>query len=239
MNINEDIIELIWKNTKFSEYAKTALISRDFSKNLKNISEEDKLKVIYNSKTTTEFIIYYTIKTAKEFNYNFNESKIKYTRNILNRHYKYDKYKSIEFVMIFCEYVELVLHSLNRNYRMLYKKICNLKNKFNDIEITKESYVEIISFFLKQNLKSNEQVYNTQKYNISTKTLSRAVVILLLFEINRMVYNRNIDDKKRSNILITIQSKKSNEFITILKKENYPKYLNNKIQSMYLEHINI
>jgi len=238
MNINEDIIELIWKNTKFSEYAKTALISRDFSKNLKNISEEDKLKVIYNSKTTTEFIIYYTIKTAKEFNYNFNESKIKYTRNILNRYYKYDKYKYIEFVTIFCEYVELVLHSLNRNYRMLYKNICNLKNKFNDIKITKDSYVEIISFILKQNLKSKQQVYNTKKYNISTNTLSRAAVILLLFEINRMVYNRNIDDKKRSDLLITMQSKKSNEFIGILKKENYPKYLNNKILSMFREHVN-
>lgn len=239
MNINEDIIELIWKSTKFSEYAKTALISRDFSKNLKNISEEDKLKVIYDSKTTTEFIIYYTIKIANEYNYNFKECKICYTRKNLNKHYKYDKYKSIESVMIFCEYVELVLHSLNRNYRILYKKLCNLKNKFNDIKITKDSYVEIISFILKQNLKSNEQVYNTQKYNISTNTLSRAAVILLLFEINKMVYNRNIDDIKRSHLLITMQSKKSDEFIGILKKENYPKYLNNKILSMFLEHVNI
>jgi hypothetical protein len=239
MNINEDIIELIWKNTKFSEYAKTALISRDFSKNLKNISEENKLKVIYDSKTTTEFIIYYTIKIANKYNYNFKECKICYTRKSLNKHYKYDKYKSIESVMIFCEYVELILHSLNRNYRILYKKLCNLKNKFNDIEITKDTYVDMISFILKQNLKSNEQVYNTKKYNKSTNTLSRAVVILLLFEINRMVYNRNIDDKKRSHILITMQSKKSNEFITILNKENYPKYLNNKILSMFLEHVNI
>ena len=69
--------------------------------------------------------------------------------------------------------------------------------------------------------------------------MSRAVVILLLFEINRMVYNRNIDDIKRSHLLITMQSKKSDEFIGILKKENYPKYLNNKILSMFLEHVNI
>lgn len=239
MNINEDIIELIWKNTKFPEYAKTTLISKDFSKNLKNISEEDKIKVIYNSKTTTEFIIYYTIKIANKYNYNFKEYKINFTRKNLNKFYNFDKYKSIESVVIFCEYVELVLHSLNRNYRMLYEKLCDLKNKFNDIKITKDSYVEIISFILKQNLKPNQQVYNTQKYNISTNTLSRAAVILLLFEINRMVYNRNIDDKKRSDLLITMQSKKSNEFIGILKQENYPKYLNNKILSMFREHVNI
>ena len=130
MNINEDIIELIWEHTKFPEYKKTALISRDFSKNLKNISKENQLKIIYESKTTTEFIIYYSVKIAKEFNYIFNKKKIDYMRENLNKFYKFDSYKSIGLIEILCEYVEIALHSLNKNHNMLLKKLNGLKDIF-------------------------------------------------------------------------------------------------------------
>ena len=59
MNINEDIIDLVCEHINYTEYAKTASISKRFADIIRNIPITTKYKNIYKNNTNNNFILYY------------------------------------------------------------------------------------------------------------------------------------------------------------------------------------
>lgn len=232
MNINEDIIDLICEHINYTEYAKTASISKRFAENIKNIPINSKYKIIYNNSTNNDFILFYLKHIAKKYNYKFTLNKVIYTRRALDLYWgNFNSYKRLGCPIILCDFLDISLNALNRNYAQIANFIKNINNRYNNVPITIESFGTIMSFLISQQIISNKSILNAGSYGNTTIVFYKIAVILIIFELNRECYNRNILNNDKIQLIINIQKEKSLEFIEYLNniKTAYPKYTYNII----------
>lgn len=232
MNINEDIIDLICEHINYTEYAKTATISKRFAENIRNIPTNSKYKNIYNNNTNNDFILFYLKHIAKKYNYKFTLNKELYTRRSLDLYWwDFNSYKKLDCPMILCDYIENSLNALNRNYVQIANFINNIVNRYNDIPITKQSFGVIMTFLLSQQLIIDKTILNTSSYGNITIVLYKLCITFIIFELNKEYYNRYISQNNKIQVIISLQKEKSLEFIEYLNsiKSSYPKYIYNII----------
>ena len=232
MNINEDIIDLICEHIDYTEYAKTASISKRFAENIRNIPINSKYKNIYNNNTNNDFILFYLKHKATKYNYNFTLNKVLYTRRALDLYwYDFNSYKSLGNPIILCDFLDNSLNALNRNYAQIANFIKNINNRYNNVPITIESFCKIMSFLISQQMIRDKTILNINSYGNITILLYNLCITLIIFELNRECYNRNILDNNKNQLIIDIQKEKSVEFTDYLNtiKTAYPKYIHNII----------
>jgi len=232
MYINEDIIDLICEHINYTEYAKTATISRRFAENIRNIPINSKYKIIYNNSANNDFILFYLKHKAKKYNYNFTLNKVLYTRRALDLYwYDFNSYKNLKCPLILCDFLDISLNALNRNYAQIANFIKNINNRYNNVPITFESFGTIMSFLISQQIITDKTILNINSYGNVTIVLYRLCTAIIVFEFNRECYNRNILDNDKIQPMINLQKEKSLEFIEYLNsiKTAYPKYIYNII----------
>jgi len=232
MNINEDIIDLVCEHINYTEYAKTASISKRFADIIRNIPITTKYKNIYKNNTNNNFILYYLKIITKKYNYKFSLNKIIYTREVLDLYWwNFNSYKNLECPMILCDCVEFPLHALNRNYTQIAKFIKNINNRYNDVPITQKSFNIIMIFLISQQLIIDKTILNTSSYGNITIVLYKICIAFIIFELNHEFYNRNNRNNDKIQVIINLQKEKSLEFINYLNsiKNLYPKYIHNII----------
>src|SRR5210317_983427 len=122
MNINEDIIDLVCEHINYKEYAKTSIICKRFYENIKNTPINTK----YKNNTNNDFILYYIKHIAKKYNYKFTFNKVIYTRRALDLYWSnFNSFKSLECPIILCDFLDISLNALNRNYAQIANFIKN------------------------------------------------------------------------------------------------------------------
>lgn len=232
MNINEDIIDLVCEHINYKEYAKTASISKRFADNIRNIPINTKYKNIYKNNTNNDFILYYIKHIAKKYNYKFTLNKILYTRRALDLYWwNFNNYKNIGSPIILCDFLDISLNALNRNYAKIANFIKNINNIYNNVPLTIESFSTIMSFLISQQMITDKTILNIYSYDNITTLLYRLCVLLIIFELNREYYNRKVSRNDKIQVMIDIQKEKSLEFIDYLNsiKTMYPRYIHNII----------
>ena len=232
MYINEDIIDLICEHVNYKEYVKTASISKRFAENIRNIPTNAKYKIIYNNSTNNDFILFYLKHKAKKYNYNFTLNKVLYTRRALDLYwYDFNSYKNLKCPLILCDYIDISLNAINRNYALIANFIKNINNRYNNVPITIESFGTIMSFLISQQIITNKTILNINSYGNVTIVLYRLCTAIIVFEFNRECYNRKILDNDKIQLMIDVQKEKSVEFTDYLNsiKTAYPKYIHNMI----------
>lgn len=228
MNINEDIIDLVCEHINYKEYAIVARISKRFADNIRNIPINTK----YKKNTNNDFILYYIKHIAKKYNYKFTLNKVLYTRRALDLYWSnFNNYKCLGCPIILCDFLDISLNALNRNYAQIANFIKNINNRYNNVPITIESFGTIMSFLISQQIITDKTILNIYSYGNITTLLYRLCVVLIIFELNRECYNRKILHNDKIQIMINIQKEKSVEFINYLNsiKTSYPKYIHNII----------
>ena len=232
MNINEDIIDLVCEHINYKEYAKAARISKRFAKNINNIPINTKYKNIYKNNTNDDFILYYLKLIAKKYNYKFSINKEIYTRRVLDLYWwDFNSYKNLKCPLVLCDFLDISLNALNRNYSQIANFIKNINNRYNNVPITKESFGVIMTFLLSQQLIIDKTILNTSSYGNITIVLYRLCITFIIFELNKEYYNRYISQNNKIQVIINLQKEKSLEFIEYLNsiKTAYPKYIYNII----------
>lgn len=232
MNINEDIIDLICEHINYTEYAKTATISKRFAENIRNIPTNSKYKNIYNNNTNNDFILFYLKHKAKKYKYKFTLNKVLYTRRALDLYWwDFNSYKNLKCPLVLCDFLDISLNALNRNYSQIANFIKNINNRYNNVPITIKSFSTIMSFLISQQIITDKTILNINSYGNVTIVLYRLCTAIIVFEFNRECYNRNILDNDKIQPMINLQKEKSLEFIDYLNsiKTAYPKYLYNII----------
>lgn len=228
MNINEDIIDLVCEHINYKEYVKVARISKRFADNIRNIP----ININYKNNTNNDFILYYIKHIAKKYNYNFTLNKVLYTRRALDLYWSnFNSYKSLECPIILCDFLDISLNALNRNYAKIANFIKNINNRYNNVPITIESFCTIMSFLISQQIITDKTILNIYSYGNITIVLYRLCVVLIIFELNRECYNRKVLDNNKNQVMIDVQKEKSLEFIDYLNstKTMYPRYIHNII----------
>jgi len=239
MNINDDIIDLVCENINYTEYAIAARISKRFAENIKNIPVNTKYKNIYKNNTNNDFILYYLKQISKKNNYKFTLNKVIYTRRVLDLYWwNLNNYKSLGCPIILCDYIDISLNALNRNYAQIANYIKNINNRYNDVPITIKSFNEIMTFLLSQQIITNKTILNINSYGNITTVLYKLCIALIIFEINHECYNRKFLNNDIIQQIINIQKEKSLEFIDYLNniKTVYPKYIYNIIVNKVKEY---
>lgn len=232
MNINEDIIDLICEHINYTEYAKTATISKRFAENIRNIPTNSKYKNIYNNNTNNDFILFYLKHKAKKYKYKFTLNKVLYTRRALDLYWwDFNSYKNLKCPHVLCDFLDISLNALNRNYSQIANFIKNINNRYNNVPITMKSFSTIMSFLISQQIITDKTILNINSYGNVTIVLYRLCTAIIVFEFNRECYNRNILDNDKIQPMINLQKEKSVEFIDYLNsiKIAYPKYIHNII----------
>jgi hypothetical protein len=232
MNINEDIIDLVCEHINYKEYAKAARISKRFAKNINNIPINTKYKNIYKNNTNDDFILYYLKLIAKKYNYKFSINKEIYTRRVLDLYWwDFNSYKNLKCPLVLCDFLDISLNALNRNYSQIANFIKNINNRYNNVPITIKSFSTIMSFLISQQIITDKTILNINSYGNVTIVLYRLCTAIIVFEFNRECYNRNILDNDKIQPMINLQKEKSLEFIEYLNsiKTAYPKYIYNII----------
>jgi hypothetical protein len=232
MNINEDIIDLICEHIDYTEYAKTASICKRFAENIRNIPTNSKYKIIYNNSTNNDFILFYLKHKAKKYNYKFTLNKVLYTRRALDLYwYNFNSYKNLKCPIVLCDFLDISLNALNRNYAQIANFIKNINNRYNNVPITFESFGTIMSFLISQQIITDKTILNIYLCGNITTVLYKLCIVLIIFEFNRECYNRNILDNNKIQLMIDVQKEKSVEFTDYLNsiKTAYPKYIHNII----------
>ena len=232
MNINEDIIDLICEHINYKEYVKTASVSKRFAEKIRNIPTNSKYKNIYENNTYCDFILFYLKHIAKKNNYKFTLNKVLYTRRALDLYWwNFDSYKNLECPLVLCDFLDISLNALNRNYAQIANFIKNINNRYNNVPITIKSFSTIMSFLISQQIITDKTILNINSYGNVTIVLYRLCTAIIVFEFNRECYNRNILDNDKIQPMINLQKEKSLEFIEYLNsiKTAYPKYIYNII----------
>ena len=139
--------------------------------------------------------------------------------------------KSLGNPIILCDFLDNSLNALNRNYAQIANFIKNINNRYNNVPITIESFCKIMSFLISQQMIRDKTILNINSYGNITILLYNLCITLIIFELNRECYNRNILDNNKNQLIIDIQKEKSVEFTDYLNtiKTAYPKYIHNII----------
>lgn len=226
-----DIADIIWKYIDLKDFFKTALISKIYYDIIKKISN-NKIYYIFKEKNINEYLLYYTIYISYRYKYNFKNKKIINFKNKISLYYL-ENHKNNEKILL--KFVELSLHSLNKNYKELYNAINSIN--YCDDNISYEAYINMFHFIVSQQdgLEHKSLFISSKNYSSDTKKLYRISIALLLFELNNNVIKKLENNKYEINKIgrvLKVQKVKCNDFLYYFNENGevrYPKYIKNII----------
>lgn len=220
-----DIIDIIWKYIDFEDYFKASLISKMYYEIIKNITN-NKIYYIFNEMSIYKYLLYYAMAISNKYRYNFKNKKIMNFKNKIVLYYLENNENNQKILLTF---IELALHSLNKNYKELYNTIKSIDNSINSI--TYNVYIYTLHFIISQQegIEYKSLFLMPNNYNSETIKLYKVSIALLLFNLNNFAYkNINSDINKIGLIISKIQKEKCIAFLDYFNEKNnakYPKYI--------------
>lgn len=220
-----DIVDIIWKYIDFKDYFKASLISKMYYEIIKNITN-NKIYYIFNEMSIYKYLLYYAMAISNKYRYNFKNKKIMNFKNKIVLYYLENNENNQKILLTF---IELALHSLNKNYKELYNTIKSIGNSINSI--TYNVYIYTLHFIISQQegIEYKSLFLMPNNYNSETIKLYKVSIALLLFNLNNFAYkNINSDINKIGLIISKIQKEKCIAFLDYFNEKNnakYPKYI--------------
>ena len=220
-----DIVDIIWKYIDFEDYFKASLISKMYYEIIKNITN-NKIYYIFNEMSIYKYLLYYAMAISNKYRYNFKNKKIMNFKNKIVLYYLENNENNQKILLTF---IELALHSLNKNYKELYNTIKSIDNSINSI--TYNVYIYTLHFIISQQegIEYKSLFLMPNNYNSETIKLYKVSIALLLFNLNNFAYkNINSDINKIGLIILKIQKEKCIAFLDYFNEKNnakYPKYI--------------
>lgn len=220
-----DIVDIIWKYIDFKDYFKASLISKMYYEIIKNITN-NKIYYIFNEMSIYKYLLYYAMAISNKYRYNFKNKKIMNFKNKIVLYYLENNENNQKILLTF---IELALHSLNKNYKELYNTIKSIGNNINSI--TYNIYIYTLHFIISQQegIEYKSLFLMPNNYNSETIKLYKVSIALLLFNLNNFAYkNINSDINKIGLIISKIQKEKCIAFLDYFNEKNnakYPKYI--------------
>jgi len=220
-----DIVDIIWKYIDFEDYFKASLISKMYYEIIKNITN-NKIYYIFNEMSIYKYLLYYAMAISNKYRYNFKNKKIMNFKNKIVLYYLENNENNQKILLTF---IELALHSLNKNYKELYNTIKSIGNSINSI--TYNVYIYTLHFIISQQegIEYKSLFLMPNNYNSETIKLYKVSIALLLFNLNNFAYkNINSDINKIGLIISKIQKEKCIAFLDYFNEKNdakYPKYI--------------
>jgi len=220
-----DIVDIIWKYIDFEDYFKASLISKMYYEIIKNITN-NKIYYIFNEMSIYKYLLYYAMAISNKYRYNFKNKKIMNFKNKIVLYYLENNENNQKILLTF---IELALHSLNKNYKELYNTIKSIGNSINSI--TYNVYIYTLHFIISQQegIEYKSLFLMPNNYNSETINLYKISIALLLFNLNNFAYkNINSDINKIGLIISKIQKEKCIAFLDYFnekKDAKYPKYI--------------
>ena len=220
-----DIVDIIWKYIDFEDYFKASLISKMYYEIIKNITN-NKIYYIFNEMSIYKYLLYYAMAISNKYRYNFKNKKIMNFKNKIVLYYLENNENNQKILLTF---IELALHSLNKNYKELYNTIKSIGNSINSI--TYNVYIYTLHFIISQQegIEYKSLFLMPNNYNSETIKLYKVSIALLLFNLNNFAYkNINSDINKIGLIISKIQKEKCIAFLDYFnekKDAKYPKYI--------------
>lgn len=220
-----DIVDIIWKYIDFEDYFKASLISKMYYEIIKNITN-NKIYYIFNEMSIYKYLLYYAMAISNKYRYNFKNKKIMNFKNKIVLYYLENNENNQKILLTF---IELALHSLNKNYKELYNTIKSIDISINSI--TYNVYIYTLHFIISQQegIEYKSLFLMPNNYNSETIKLYKVSIALLLFNLNNFAYkNINSDINKIGLIISKIQKEKCIAFLDYFnekKDAKYPKYI--------------
>lgn len=220
-----DIVDIIWKYIDFEDYFKASLISKMYYEIIKNITN-NKIYYIFNEMSIYKYLLYYAMAISNKYRYNFKNKKIMNFKNKIVLYYLENNENNQKILLTF---IELALHSLNKNYKELYNTIKSIDNSINSI--TYNVYIYTLHFIISQQegIEYKSLFLMPNNYSSETIKLYKVSIALLLFNLNNFAYkNINSDINKIGLIISKIQKEKCIAFLDYFNEKNnakYPKYI--------------
>jgi hypothetical protein len=220
-----DIVDIIWKYIDFEDYFKASLISKMYYEIIKNITN-NKIYYIFNEMSIYKYLLYYAMAISNKYRYNFKNKKIMNFKNKIVLYYLENNENNQKILLTF---IELALHSLNKNYKELYNTIKSIDISINSI--TYNVYIYTLHFIISQQegIEYKSLFLMPNNYNSETIKLYKVSIALLLFNLNNFAYkNINSDINKIGLIISKIQKEKCIAFLDYFNEKNdakYPKYI--------------
>ena len=220
-----DIVDIIWKYIDFEDYFKASLISKMYYEIIKNITN-NKIYYIFNEMSIYKYLLYYAMAISNKYRYNFKNKKIMNFKNKIVLYYLENNENNQKILLTF---IELALHSLNKNYKELYNTIKSIDNSINSI--TYNVYIYTLHFIISQQegIEYKSLFLMPNNYSSETINLYKVSIALLLFNLNNFAYkNINSDINKIGLIILKIQKEKCIVFLDYFnekKDAKYPKYI--------------
>jgi len=220
-----DIVDIIWKYIDFKDYFKASLISKMYYEIIKNITN-NKIYYIFNEMSIYKYLLYYAMAISNKYRYNFKNKKIMNFKNKIVLYYLENNENNQKILLTF---IELALHSLNKNYKELYNTIKSIGNSIKSI--TYNVYIYTLHFIISQQegIEYKSLFLMPNNYNSETIKLYKVSIALLLFNLNNFAYkNINSDINKIGLIISKIQKEKCIAFLDYFNEKNnakYPKYI--------------
>jgi len=220
-----DIVDIIWKYIDFEDYFKASLISKMYYEIIKNITN-NKIYYIFNEMSIYKYLLYYAMAISNKYRYNFKNKKIMNFKNKIVLYYLENNENNQKILLTF---IELALHSLNKNYKELYNTIKSIDISINSI--TYNVYIYTLHFIISQQEGTEYKSLFLMPNNYSSETINlyKVSIALLLFNLNNFAYkNINSDINKIGLIISKIQKEKCIAFLDYFNEKNdakYPKYI--------------